>query len=77
MNNLKTINKEDGWKTEIIKSALHLNSLLEQELWRTEQKRLSYVDSNLIELTKITVQMNNLITKIPDIDAVIKNTMSK
>lgn len=61
----------------IIKNALYLNSLLEQELWRTEQALSSKPNREIIELSKLAAEYSKLILEIPNINTTIKNTMSE
>lgn len=68
---------EEMLKENIIKNAQYLNSLLEQELYRIEQKRSTHISEQVLDLATITTRMTSLIIQIPDIDAIIQNTMSK
>lgn len=68
---------EEDLKENIIKNAQHLNSLLEQELYRIEQEKITSVSDKVLDLANTTIEMTYLVIQIPDINAVIQNTMSK
>ena len=66
---------EEILKENIIKNAQYLNSLLEQELYRIEQNKSPHVSNQTLHLVDSAIKMTCLVIQIPDIDAVIQNTV--
>ena len=66
---------EEILKGNIIKNAQYLNSLLEQELYRIEQNKSTHVSDQTRHLVDSVIKMTCLVIQVPDIDAVIQNTV--
>ncbi|MGJ0738940.1 hypothetical protein [Enterococcus casseliflavus] len=65
------------FKRDLLNNAIQLNEHLGNELARLQENKDSRISNRVIRLAECTAKITELaISQIPDIDTIIKNTMS-